>query len=176
MDLRFIGACAPLFLLALLFDVVGFVLLFVGIFANLQVNGRFYGDFLIHTGGVLVFCSLGWWLMWYAGNIQVSREGASRGRGGTAHRCKQLARKLTERLSRTQRKEDDQQSVMKTTAGGGAGGADMGDKEAARPQAGSKVTWGKSSCYHNQGYEEEPENHMPEEQQEEEEKNLEMLL
>uniref|UniRef100_A0A3B1K022 Transmembrane protein 238a n=1 Tax=Astyanax mexicanus TaxID=7994 RepID=A0A3B1K022_ASTMX len=102
MDLRFIGACAPLFLLALLFDVVGFVLLFVGIFANLQVNGRFYGDFLIHTGGVLVFCSLGWWLMWYAGNIQVSREGASRGRGGTAHRCKQLARKLTERLSRTQ--------------------------------------------------------------------------
>uniref|UniRef100_A0A3B4CKW1 Transmembrane protein 238a n=1 Tax=Pygocentrus nattereri TaxID=42514 RepID=A0A3B4CKW1_PYGNA len=100
MDLSFIGGCLPLFVLAIVFDLVGFIVLFVGIFANLQVDGRFYGDFLILTGALIVFCSLAWWLMWYVGNIKVAKEGARRGRASTAHSFKQLARKLTERISK----------------------------------------------------------------------------
>ncbi|KAL7826654.1 hypothetical protein AOLI_G00318630 [Acnodon oligacanthus] len=157
MDLSCIGGCLPLFVLAVVFDLVGFVVLFVGVFANLQVDGRFYGDFLIHTGAIIVFCSLAWWLMWYVGNIKVAKEGVKTGRASTAHSFKQLARKLTERISRSQR-TDEEQSVMKTIGGGGGGGGgegDVGQKAASPHHPGSTVTWGKSTCYHNRGYEED---------------------
>uniref|UniRef100_A0A672YML7 Transmembrane protein 238 like n=1 Tax=Sphaeramia orbicularis TaxID=375764 RepID=A0A672YML7_9TELE len=70
----FVGSCLPLFVLALLSDVIGLVLLFVGIFANLRVDGRFYGDFFIYTGSIIIFFSLGFWLLWYLGNVPVQEQ------------------------------------------------------------------------------------------------------
>lgn len=50
-----IGGCAALFVLGVAFDITGFALLSVGIFANLRLNDRSYGDFLIYIGSLKFF-------------------------------------------------------------------------------------------------------------------------
>uniref|UniRef100_A0A3B4VMG4 Transmembrane protein 238 like n=1 Tax=Seriola dumerili TaxID=41447 RepID=A0A3B4VMG4_SERDU len=93
----FWSGCVPLFILAVVFDVLGLILLFIGIFANLRIDGRFYGDFLIYTGALITFFSLGLWLMWYVGNVQVSEDdGCGKQRNSVVV---MLARKISERLS-----------------------------------------------------------------------------
>ncbi|XP_026765879.3 transmembrane protein 238-like [Pangasianodon hypophthalmus] len=87
---RITGQCAPLFFLAVTFDLVGFILLLVGLCASPQIAGRCYGDFLALTGAILMFFGLGMWVLWYAGNL-----GADGRRSGFGR----IARKLTERLS-----------------------------------------------------------------------------
>lgn len=141
MDLiKYVGGCVPLFLLALAFDVVGLILLFIGIFANLRFDGRFYGDFFIYTGSLVVFVSLFCWLMWYAGNVPVSEEDDSKKRSsGIAL----LARKLSERLSQKLRGE---QRVCRVEDGDGS------QVGSTAPRKASRVTWGKSTAYHNEGY------------------------
>ncbi|XP_051569486.1 uncharacterized protein LOC127449900 [Myxocyprinus asiaticus] len=165
-QLKFIGGCLPLFIMAIAFDIIGFVLLFVGIFGDLRIRGAFYGDFLIHTGALLLFVSLGFWLMWYIGNIRVQEEGLERG-SSAAHSVKDLARKLTERLSKTHLKKES-----------------TGEKSPSKSSTIRNVTWGKSTyfpgckdpesdmikcdelskekpdddefkCYQNEGYEDE---------------------
>ncbi|KAL1278865.1 hypothetical protein QQF64_025538 [Cirrhinus molitorella] len=128
MALRCIGSCLPLFVMAIIFDIIGVILLFVGIFGDVRMHGVFYGDFLIHTGALLLFASLALWLMWYVGNIRVKEESLDR-RSSAAHSVKQLARKLTERLSKTHLKDNS------------------GEKTGSKASTVRNVTWGKSSYF-----------------------------
>uniref|UniRef100_A0A3B4FUE5 Transmembrane protein 238 like n=2 Tax=Haplochromini TaxID=319058 RepID=A0A3B4FUE5_9CICH len=91
--IKCIGNCFLMFLIAVVFDVLGVILLLIGIFANLRINGLFYGDFLIYTGSLIIFISLACWLMWYVGNVQVSVDDGCKKRNSIV----QLARKLSER-------------------------------------------------------------------------------
>ncbi|XP_043087110.1 uncharacterized protein LOC122333516 [Puntigrus tetrazona] len=125
---RCIGSCLPLFVMAVVFDVLGVVLLFVGIFGNVQMHGVFYGDFLIHTGALVLFASLALWLMWYVGNIRVKDEDLAR-RSSAARSVKELARKLTERLSKTHLKDN------------------TGEKSGSKASTIRNVTWGKSTYF-----------------------------
>ncbi|XP_053493823.1 transmembrane protein 238-like [Ictalurus furcatus] len=87
---RIIGQCAPLFFLAVTFDLVGFIVLLVGLCGSLQIGGRYYGDFLALTGAVLMFFGVGMWVMWYAGNLDADGKRSGFWR---------IARRLTTRLS-----------------------------------------------------------------------------
>lgn len=138
--LRCVGGCVPLFLVALLFDVVGLIIIFVGIFANLRIDGRFYGDFLIYTGALIVFFSLGFWLMWYIGNVQVSEDDGLKRRSSIV----QLVRTLSERLSRHLAGEEGVKCVDEDE--------DRSQVSSPPPRKASRVTWGKSTSYHNEGY------------------------
>ncbi|XP_068605785.1 transmembrane protein 238-like [Brachionichthys hirsutus] len=132
--IRFIGECAPFFFIAVACDVIGIVLLFVGIFAELRIDGRFYGDFLIYSGSLVVFISLFCWLVWYAGNVPVSRD---RDRDDGVRRrssMARLARKFSERLAQSLR--------------GGANGSQVEPP----PHKAGRVTWGRSTVYCNDGY------------------------
>ncbi|KAM9426386.1 uncharacterized protein KZ484_018854 [Pholidichthys leucotaenia] len=102
---RCVGRCALLFFLGLLFDAVGLVVLLVGIFGDLNVEGRFYGDFLIFTGALVIFFSLAWWMLWYTGNVQLAAMDKRRASPDLSLR--HWARKLSERLSRSGAKHVD---------------------------------------------------------------------
>lgn len=60
----------PVFLsLAVILDIIGIILLFLGIFANLS-----YWDFFVLSGPLLIFLSLVFWIFWYMGSLTVSEE------------------------------------------------------------------------------------------------------
>lgn len=63
---RGLGRCACCFWLAVAFDIVGLVVLLVGVFVNV-----FFYDLLIYAGAIVIFLSLIWWVFWYSGNIEV---------------------------------------------------------------------------------------------------------
>lgn len=60
------GRCIVIFIVALLCDMAGLVLLLVGIFGYLS-----YWDFFIYSGALLLAFSLVFWAFWYTLNIEV---------------------------------------------------------------------------------------------------------
>lgn len=65
-DYRGLGRCVSCFWLAVAFDIVGLLVLLVGVFVNV-----FFYDLLIYAGAIVIFLSLIWWVFWYSGNIEV---------------------------------------------------------------------------------------------------------
>lgn len=64
------GSYTKFFLtLALIMDIVGLLLFFIGIFAPLS-----FWDFFVISGPLLIFLSLVLWIFWYIGNLTVSEE------------------------------------------------------------------------------------------------------
>ncbi|TKS92462.1 Transmembrane protein 238 [Collichthys lucidus] len=61
-----LGRCVCCFWLAVAFDIVGLLVLLIGVFVNV-----FFYDLLIYAGAIVIFLSLIWWVFWYSGNIEV---------------------------------------------------------------------------------------------------------
>ncbi|XP_019959888.1 transmembrane protein 238 [Paralichthys olivaceus] len=91
---RGLGRCVCCFWLAVAFDIVGLLVLLIGVFVNV-----FFYDLLIYAGAIVIFLSLIWWVFWYSGNIEVPQSelqddvglpkketGALRGLGGAVRR------------------------------------------------------------------------------------------
>ncbi|XP_075034475.1 uncharacterized protein LOC142095429 [Mixophyes fleayi] len=99
---KLVGRCPVLFLLALCFDVLGLSLILTGIFADFQLDGRSFGEFIIYSGGILLFFSLLWWLSWYSFNLEVSMDDLMKDIPVVPRRNNlvQLARKFSERFSK----------------------------------------------------------------------------
>ncbi|XP_061665980.1 transmembrane protein 238-like [Syngnathoides biaculeatus] len=136
MAARCVGNCAPVFFLAIIFDAAGLVVILVGIFGNLNVNGRFYGDFLIHTGALVIFFSLVWWVLWYTGNVQSADHGRSTLDISFTH----WARKLSERLSRSAIKSLEKKNVGKELNGTPA------------RDVPTRITWQLAAGHDNRGF------------------------
>ncbi|XP_004283382.1 transmembrane protein 238 [Orcinus orca] len=94
-----LGRCRLALLLAVAMDVAGMAALLTGVFAQLQVRGRDFGDLLIYSGALLVFLSLLGWILWYTGNIEISRQELERDYGLRPSALARLARKLSRRWS-----------------------------------------------------------------------------
>ncbi|MEE6526077.1 hypothetical protein FKM82_026488 [Ascaphus truei] len=64
---RVAGRCRAILLIALIFDIVGIILLLCGLFAHFES-----WDFFIYTGAVTIALSLVFWMLWYTFNVEVS--------------------------------------------------------------------------------------------------------
>ncbi|XP_074513567.1 transmembrane protein 238 [Sebastes fasciatus] len=144
-QIKYIGLCVSAFMLAVALDVGGVVLLFVGIFANLRLDGRFYGDFLIYTGSLLIFSSLASWIIWYIGNVQLDEDDDGKKKKKRSS-IVQLARKLSERLSQKLKPR------VKYVEDGEECSSSQVSSPADAAHKASRVTWGRSTAYHNEGY------------------------
>ncbi len=64
-----VGRCKFSFWFAVAHDILGVLIIMVGVFAGLVIH-----DLFIYAGGIIIFLSLIWWVFWYAGNIDVPPE------------------------------------------------------------------------------------------------------
>ncbi|KAG9267748.1 transmembrane protein 238 [Astyanax mexicanus] len=153
MAVRGVGGCVPLFVLGIVFDVIGLVVLLVGVFADLRYDGRFYGDFLIYTGSIIVFLSLIWWVLWYTGNITLSSDDLEK--ISALDNFTQWARKISKRLSKSGVKSLEAGEKKLVNGGGGGGDGKDGRNGAMPVHLPTRVTWPSQDTagYDNEAYE-----------------------
>lgn len=144
--IKCVGSCLPVFLIAVAFDVTGLVLLLVGIFADPRLGGLFYGDFLIYSGSLIIFASVACWLMWYVGNVRVSVDDDTKKRNSIV----QLSRKISEKLSLKLKGGEDRVKCVEDEECSQVGSS---------PHKAGKVTWGRSTAYSNEGYDNSSDTH-----------------
>ncbi|XP_063054987.1 transmembrane protein 238-like [Engraulis encrasicolus] len=61
--------CKFVLVFAVLMDFLGVAALLVGVFADLEIRGRDFGDLFVYSGALLLLISMGGWVIWYSGNI-----------------------------------------------------------------------------------------------------------
>lgn len=88
--------CKVALAFAVIFDLVGVMVLLAGVFVPLEVKGRDFGDLLVYTGVLLVLMSLGGWVMWYSGNIESPTSRKEMGHIGNA--VDRIARTLSRKM------------------------------------------------------------------------------
>ncbi|XP_029934129.1 transmembrane protein 238-like [Myripristis murdjan] len=64
-----VGRCKCSFWFAVAHDILGVLIMMVGVFGGLVIH-----DLFIYAGGIIIFFSLIWWVFWYSGNIDVPPE------------------------------------------------------------------------------------------------------
>ncbi|XP_037133420.1 transmembrane protein 238-like [Syngnathus acus] len=64
-----VGRCKCSFWFAVAHDILGVLIMMVGVFGGLAIH-----DLFIYAGGIVIFLSLIWWVFWYSGNIDVPPE------------------------------------------------------------------------------------------------------
>uniref|UniRef100_A0A8C8E0R6 Si:dkey-16i5.8 n=1 Tax=Oryzias sinensis TaxID=183150 RepID=A0A8C8E0R6_9TELE len=64
-----VGRCKCSFWFAVAHDILGVLIMMVGVFGGLVTH-----DLFIYVGAIIIFLSLIWWVFWYSGNIDVPPE------------------------------------------------------------------------------------------------------
>ncbi|XP_061520085.1 transmembrane protein 238-like [Phycodurus eques] len=64
-----VGRCKCSFWFAVAHDILGVLIMMVGVFGGLAIH-----DLFIYAGAIVIFLSLIWWVFWYSGNIDVPPE------------------------------------------------------------------------------------------------------
>lgn len=92
-----VSHCRLALAFAVLMDLLGAISLLLGVFAQLEIKGRDFGDLLVYTGVLLVLLSMAGWVMWYSGNIEglTSKKELRGAMGGAVDR---LASSLSRRI------------------------------------------------------------------------------
>ncbi|XP_030641328.1 transmembrane protein 238a [Chanos chanos] len=93
--------CKFVLVFAVVMDLLGITALLVGVFAELEIRGRDFGDLFVYSGALLLLLSMGGWVMWYSGNIEGLTSKKELGYKASA--VDRLARNLSRRIRRTNR-------------------------------------------------------------------------
>ncbi|XP_061665407.1 transmembrane protein 238-like [Syngnathoides biaculeatus] len=64
-----VGRCKCSFWFAVAHDILGVLIMMVGVFGGLAIH-----DLFIYAGAIVIFLSLIWWVFWFSGNIDVPPE------------------------------------------------------------------------------------------------------
>lgn len=64
-----VGRCKCAFWFAVAHDILGVLIMMVGVFGGLVIQ-----DLFIYAGAIIIFLSLIWWVFWFSGNIDVPPE------------------------------------------------------------------------------------------------------
>lgn len=64
-----VGRCKCPFWFAVAHDILGVIIIMVGVFGGLVIH-----DLFIYAGAIIIFLSLIWWVFWFSGNIDVPPE------------------------------------------------------------------------------------------------------